>query len=165
MFGDYEKTLVFKYSSIVLQVKTGKMPKDEALSMFMSFVQDRHNTDISYANLVNSVQSVIGKDKTSAATAITIFEKIMASEQVGPATKDMLKNTLPLLNVPQYMQNRADKLQALLSSNRTSAPRTASSNPGLNTKYGARCPSPRANRGLNTKYGVGKCFPVKEFDK
>lgn len=180
MFGLGERGLVYKYSTKLLEVKTASVTKKEALAFFREYSAHKDNTDISFACLVNSVQSIVGNDKEYAAIAIGIFENIMESGKAGQATKEIIISVLPTLNVPLYARERLDALKRLL---RKREPVT--NNPDIGrgaqplygivkpdnsprndvaTKYGISKPRVPSNQ-VSTKYGVGKCFPSKDNTK
>lgn len=180
MFGLGERGLIYKYSTKLLEVKTASVTKKEALAFFQEYSLHKDNTDISFACLVNSVQSIVGNDKEYAAIAIGIFENIMESGKAGQATKEIITSVLPTLNVPLYARERLDALKRLL---RKREPVT--NNPDIGrgaqplygivkpdnsprndvvTKYGISKPRVPSNQ-VSTKYGVGKCFPSKDNTK
>lgn len=180
MFGLGERGLVYKYSTKLLEVKTASVTKKEALAFFQEYSLHKDNTDISFACLVNSVQSIVGNDKEYAAIAIGIFENIMESGKAGQATKEIIISVLPTLNVPLYARERLDALKRLLRKrepviNNPDIGRGAQPLYGIvkpdnsprndvATKYGISKPRIPSNQ-VSTKYGVGKCFPSKDNTK
>ena len=181
MFGLGERGLVYKYSTKLLEVKTASVTKKEALAFFQEYSVHKDNTDISYACLVNSVQSIVGNDKEYAAIAIGIFENIMESGKAGQATKEIIISVLPTLNVPLYARERLDALKRLLRKREPVVRNNPNNGRNMHTLYGIVKPdnSPRndvatkygiskprvPSNQVSTKYGVGKCFPSKDNTK
>lgn len=179
MFENPEKKLVFEYARTVLNVQLGNTTKQDALAFFLTCSKRKSNTDISYASMINSVQSIIGNDKSSAAIAIEIFENIIQSGKAGMETRQMMRKVLPTLNLPVYVAERVQNLmKELRIRNSTIVDYIRPNNNQLNTKYGVSracrgaelntkygVSRPRSNNQVSTKYGVGKCFPGNDFTK
>lgn len=142
MLFNKEKNLVYKYSSFVLQVKTGVVTRQEALQSLLLLSRDAGNTDVSFACLVNSVRSIVGKDKATAGLAIRIFGNIAKSSQAGYATKSMMADCLSELNIPVYLNGMVEELKRWL--------RATDDKPYQDTNS------------HQTKYGVKQCLSGHE---
>lgn len=157
-----EKSLLFNCSDIMLKYRLGNISRTEAMNLLLTLSKEKGHSDLSLANLAHNAQIIADTNKTAAATAIAIFENIMASPKAGATAKGIIRTALPTLNIPVYMQDRVTVLQSALfghpAPGRTGGLATKyavikPNNNGLATKYAVARPN---NNGLATKYAVAR---------